>query len=58
MPSNLVEKHNSPNEANVGAVEISEPRKSGRATSVMYTMAGLVPMADPKPVKIRPANNS
>lgn len=45
-----------PAEAKVGAVEIREPRKSGRATSVIYTIAGLVPAAVPNPVKIRPAN--
>ncbi len=31
-----------PSEARVGAVEISEPLRSGLATSVMYTMAGPV----------------
>lgn len=45
-----------PAEARVGAVEISDPRKSGRATSVMYTIAGLVPAAVPNPVRIRPAS--
>lgn len=45
-----------PAEANVGAVEINEPLKSGRATSVMYTIAGLVPIAEPRPVNILPAN--
>lgn len=46
-----------PAEANVGAVEINDPRRSGRATSVMYTMAGLVPTAEPRPVRIRPASS-
>lgn len=32
-----------PKDANVGPLEIKAPRKSGRATSVMYTTAGLVP---------------
>lgn len=38
----------------VGPDEIRDPRISGRDTSVMYTIAGLVPMAQAKPVKTRP----
>lgn len=47
----------SPSDASVGPDEINDPRRSGRATSVIYTIAGLVPMAEPKPVKMRPINN-
>lgn len=47
-----------PSEASVGAAEIRLPRRSGRATSVMYTIAGDVPIAEPSPVSMRPINNS
>jgi hypothetical protein len=33
-----------PKDASVGQVETRAPRRSGLATSVMYTMAGLVPI--------------
>lgn len=43
-----------PKEAIVGPEEINDPRISGRDTSVMYTIAGLVPIAQANPVNTRP----
>lgn len=44
---------NSPNDVIDGPVQISEPLRSGLATSVMYTMAGLGPMAVEKTSKMK-----